>query len=204
VAALDSILTRETNREIQEKAIFALSQHDSRAARQALRRYAERTDIPAELRQNAVFWIGQSDDPENSQFLRGLFSRTQDRELKDKILFSLSQIDDASSARFLGEVARNQSEHIEVRKKALFWLSQKDGFAGTEMAALYGTFTEREIKEQVIFALSQMDDKAAVDKLIDIARREPDRELRKKAIFWLGQSDDPRVADVLAELLTKP
>jgi HEAT repeat protein len=72
------------------------------------------------------------------------------------------------------------------------------------MAALYGTFTEREIKEQVIFALSQMDDKAAVDKLIDIARREPDRELRKKAIFWLGQSDDPRVADVLAELLTKP
>jgi HEAT repeat protein len=204
VAALDSILTRETNREIQEKAIFALSQHDSRTARQALRRYAERSDIPTELRQNAVFWIGQSDDPENAQFLRGLFSRTQDRELKDKILFSLSQIDDASSARFLGEVARNQSEHIEVRKKALFWLSQKDGFGGSEMAGLYGTFTEREIKEQVIFALSQMDDKAAVDKLIDIARREPDRELRKKAIFWLGQSDDPRVADVLAELLTKP
>jgi HEAT repeat protein len=75
---------------------------------------------------------------------------------------------------------------------------------GSDIAALYGTFSDREIKEQLIFVLSQMDDRAAVDKLIDIARREPDRELRKKAIFWLGQSDDPRVAEVLAEILSKP
>ena len=204
VAALDSILAREGDREIQEKAIFALSQHDSRAARQALRRYAERTDIPSDLKQNAVFWIGQSDDPENAAFLRSLFGRTQDTELKDKILFSLSQTDDPASSRFLGEVARNQSESIEVRKKALFWMSQKNGVSGADMAALYGTFSDREIKEQVIFALSQMEDRAAVDKLIDIARREPDRELRKKAIFWLSQVDDPRIADIMAEILTKP
>ena len=204
VTALDSILTRETNREVQEKAIFALSQHDSRAARLALQRFADRTDIPAELRHNAVFWIGQTDDAESAAFLRGLFGRTRDSELKDKILFSLSQTDDAASARFLAEVARNTQEDIEVRKKALFWMSQKDDISGADMAALYGTFTDREIKEQVIFALSQMDDKAAVDKLIDIAWREPDRELRKKAIFWLGQNDDPRVVEILAEILTKP
>jgi HEAT repeat protein len=204
VAALDSILTRENDREVQEKAIFALSQHDSRAARQALRRYADREDIPSDLRKNAVFWLGQTDDPDNAAFLRTLYGKTQDRELKDKILFSMSQNDDAASARFLGEVARNQNEPIELRKQALFWMSQKNGVKGSDIAALYGTFSDREIKEQLIFVLSQMDDRAAVDKLIDIARREPDRELRKKAIFWLGQSDDPRVAEVLAEILSKP
>jgi HEAT repeat protein len=75
---------------------------------------------------------------------------------------------------------------------------------GADIASLYGTFSDREIKEQLIFVLSQKDDKAAIDKLIDIAKREPDRELRKKAIFWLSQSDDPRVAEVLASLLEKP
>jgi hypothetical protein len=43
-----------------------------------------------------------------------------------------------------------------------------------------------------------------MDKLIDIAKREPNQELRKKAIFWLTQTDDPRVVDILAELLEKP
>lgn len=204
VVMLDSILAATDDPEIRDKAVFALSQHDSRAARLSLRRYAERTNISSDIREKAVFWLGQSDDPEDATFLRALFPKVQDHELKDKILFALSQNDDASSGRFLAEVARNTNENIEIRKKALFWMGQRDEVNGAEIATLYGTFSDREIKEQLIFVLSQKDDKAAIDKLIDIARREPDRELRKKAIFWLGQSDDPRVPDILASLLEKP
>lgn len=204
VVALDSILAATDDPEIQDKAVFALSQHDSRAARQSLRRYAERTNISSEIREKAVFWLGQSDDPEDATFLRGLFPRVQERELKEKILFSLSQNDDENSSRFLMDLARNTNEDIELRKKALFWLGQKDDMGGAEIASLYGTFSDREIKEQLIFVLSQKDDKAAIDKLMDIGRREPDRELRKKAIFWLSQSDDPRVVEFLASLLEKP
>ena len=204
VVALDSILATTDDPEIQDKAVFALSQHDSRAARQSLRRYAERTNISSDIREKAVFWLGQSDDPDDAAFLRTLFPKVTDFELKDKILFSLSQNDDAASGKFLAEVARNTNENIELRKKALFWLGQRDETNGAEIATLYGTFTDREIKEQLIFVLSQKDDKASVDKLIDIARREPDKELRKKAIFWLSQSDDPRVTEFLASLLEKP
>jgi HEAT repeat protein len=204
VVALDSILSGSSDPEIQDKAVFALSQHDSRAARQALRRYAERTNISPDIREKAVFWLGQSDDAEDAAFLRALFPKVTDFELKDKILFSLSQNDDAASGKFLADVARNTNENLELRKKALFWLGQRDEMNGAEIATLYGTFTDREIKEQLIFVLSQKDDKASIDKLIDIAKREPDRELRKKAIFWLSQSDDPRVPDILASLLEKP
>jgi HEAT repeat protein len=49
--------------------------------------------------------------------------------------------------------------------------------------------------------LSQRGDKAAADKLFEIAKSDPDKELRKKALFWLGQMDDPRVAEVLQEIL---
>ena len=64
--------------------------------------------------------------------------------------------------------------------------------------------TDRDIREQLIFAYSQRNEKAAVDKLIDIAKTEKDRELRKKALFWLSQSKDPRVAEVLESILSKP
>ena len=203
-AALDSIATGSKDPEIQEKAIFALSQQESPEARRALRRFAERSDISDELRGKAVFWLGQSDDPENAAFLRTLFGRVKDEELKERILFSIGQNDEAGSSKFLAEVARNQAESMETRKKAIFWLGQREETTGADLASIYGTFADREIKEQLLFVLSQKDEKAATDKLIDIAKREPDKELRKKAIFWLGQSNDPRVAEILTELLEKP
>lgn len=203
-AALDSIAITSKDPELQEKAIFALSQQDSPEAARALRRFAERSDISDEVRSRAVFWLGQSDDPENGVFLRTLYGKTTDIELKDRILFGISQQDDPAARKFLLEAARNGNEPLEVRKKAIFWLGQNDETTGAELASLYGTFGDREMKEHLIFVLSQRDDKAATDKLLDIARREPDKELRKRAIFWLSQSDDPRAAEFLAELLEKP
>jgi HEAT repeat protein len=69
---------------------------------------------------------------------------------------------------------------------------------------LYSRISDQEMKEQVIFVLSQRNNSpAAVDKLIDIAKTDKDPELRKKAIFWLGQSRDPRVQQFLIDLINK-
>ena len=66
-------------RALQEKAVFALSQHGSARASQALRTYAERPDLPADLREKAIFWIGQSGGAENEAFLRALYGRLKER-----------------------------------------------------------------------------------------------------------------------------
>ncbi len=60
------------------------------------------------------------------------------------------------------------------------------------------------MKEQLIFVLSQKNDRAAVDKLVEIVQKEQDKELKKKALFWLSQSNDPRVIDLLTQILVKP
>ena len=63
---------------------------------------------------------------------------------------------------------------------------------------------DTDMKEQIIFTLSQrQSERAAIDKLFDIAKNEKDSELRKKAIFWLGQSRDPRVQQFLLDLINK-
>ena len=64
--------------------------------------------------------------------------------------------------------------------------------------------TDRDVREQAVFALSQRPHDEGVPALIRIAREKADPELRKKAIFWLGQSDDPRALALFEELLTKP
>ena len=203
VAALDSLLMESDDRTVQEKAIFALSQHDSYRSAEILRRYVMRNDVPAELRENAIFWLGQSDSRENQQFLRDIYGEVGSDVLKDKIIFSISQQSGAEAGDWLMAIALDQNESIERRKSALFWAGQRDQMPTASLGELYRTMDDREMREQVIFVLSQRHETGAVDALMNIARNETDRELRKKAIFWLGQSDDPRVPDFLLELINR-
>jgi HEAT repeat protein len=200
VEALEEILLESESPELQEKAIFALSQHHSSRSGQILRDYAMREDAPLELREKAIFWLGQQHGAENAQFLRELYGSTESSELRKKIIFSLAQMHDRESGRWLLERAADTDESYEVRKSAIFWAGQA-GVAIADMAEIYDRLPDREMKEQVIFALSQRHEDEAVDKLLDIARNETDTELKKKAIFWLSQSHDPRVAEFLLELI---
>ncbi len=203
VGALDSILRTSTDPGVKEKALFALSQHESPEAQRALRAQAERTDISLDLREKAVFWIGQSGSAEDARYLRGLFGRIKDEELRKKVLFSLSQMGGPENDRWLLDVARNRQEPLEVRKQALFWAGQ-GGASLTDLAGLYDALDDRAMREQLIFVYSQREEPAALDKLLDIARRDPDPEARKKALFWLGQSGDPRAAKALQDIIEQP
>jgi HEAT repeat protein len=203
VSALDSILRTSKDHAIQEKAVFALSQQGSPRAQKALRGYAELPDLSGEIREKAIFWIGQSGGAENDAFLRSLYGRLKDEGLRNKILFSVSQAGGPENGRWLLGVARDGTQPLELRKQALFWAGQ-GGASMTDLSGLYTTMTDRPMREQLIFVYSQREEPAAVDKLLDIAKRDPDPELRKKALFWLGQSDDPRAAKALQDIIEQP
>jgi HEAT repeat protein len=203
VGALDSILRTSKDPAIQEKAVFALSQHGGERANQALRSYAERPDLSVDVREKTIFWIGQSGGAENEAYLRALYGRLKEESLREKVLFSISQAGGAENARWLLGIAKDTRQPLELRKRALFWAGQSDA-SMADLTALYAATPDREMREQLIFVYSQRDEPAAVDKLLDIAKREPDVELRKKALFWLGQSDDPRAAKALQDVIEQP
>ena len=204
VTLLEDVLKSSTDKQIKDKAIFALSQHRSARAGQILRDYAERTSEDSELREQAIFWLGQKRSEDNANYLKGLYSRVRTDALKDKIIFSLSQMRGFGNAEWIMNIALDSKESIEMRKQALFWAGQNGGASTESFAALYDKMTDFEIKEQLIFVLSQRGrDTKAQDKLMDIARNDRDKELRGKAIFWLGQSRDPRVLKLLEDLISK-
>lgn len=200
VSALDSILQMSKDVEIQKKAVFALSQTRSPKAQQIIRDLAGREGADEEVREQAVFWLGQAHDAANADFLKGLYAKTGNAEIKEKILFSISQIRSSSSDQWLMDVATNSKEDLELRKKALFWAGQTKASV-TDLIALYDRMKEPEMREQLIFVYSQRREKEAVDKLMAIAKSDPDKELKKKAIFWLSQSRDPRAAEFLLQVI---
>jgi HEAT repeat protein len=202
VGYLEGLLRDSREERIQDKAIFALSQHESDRSKAILRDFAVQEGGSEKLRGQAIFWLGQGKRGESPEYLRSLYSRVRTEALKDKVIFAVSQQKGAESGKWLLDLVSNRSEPMAMRKKALFWAGQ--GSVSTEMlASLYAKMTEREMKDQMIFALSQKKDAAAIDKLMDIARNDADREARRKAMFWLGQSKDPRVATMLLDIINK-
>ncbi len=201
VEALEGILRDSDDEGLQEKAIFALSQHRSARAGELLRAYALRTDAPEEMRAQAIFWIGQNHAESNSGFLRDLYGRINSDELKEKVIFSLAQQRNQQNATFLLDIATNGRESLEMRKQALFWAGQSGNVPIGRLTQLYDQVDDKEVKDQLIFVFSQNGGTDAIDKLMSIARSDPDVELRKQATFWLGQSKDPRVQAFLLELI---
>ncbi|HJR17872.1 MAG TPA: HEAT repeat domain-containing protein [Gemmatimonadales bacterium] len=203
VQALDSILRLSKDPEIQDKAVFALSQHNKPAAQQALRAYAERADVPEAAREKVIFWLGQTGSAENAAFLRSLYGRLKNQELRKKVVFSLSQMGGPENGKWLLGLARDSSQGIEMRKQALFWAGQ-GGVPIAELTGLYANVADQAMREQLIFVYSQRNEPAALDKLIDIAKKDPNPELRKRALFWLGQSEDSQAVQALQEIIEQP
>jgi len=203
VAALDSILQHGADGALQEKAVFALSQQDSPEASRALRTHLERPGVSDDIKENIIFWLGQERSGENAQYLKDFYAKTTSESLKEKVLFSVSQMGLEENARWLIGIAQNAREPIDIRKNALFWAGQMEEVSFASLAAMYGQVQDREMKEQLIFVYSQREGSEAVDKMLEIARTETDPNLRKTAIFWLSQSRDPRVADFLMEMINK-
>ena len=103
----------------------------ARAAELLLRRIAADDKAPSELREKAVFWLGQPRSAGNAQYLRGLFDKlagapegSSNEAIRQKILFSLSQMRGEGNDEWLLQVATNPKHSVETRKQALFSAGQ--------------------------------------------------------------------------------
>jgi len=190
---------------IRAEAVFWLGQSDDARGRREVRAIAGDAGAPAEVREKAVFSLGEGDaaTADDFRFLRDLFGRVDSRRLQDQILMAMSHSGDKEGRQWLLSVARDENAPVESRKKAIFWAGQGD-IPTADIASTYDAVTNREVKEHTIFVLSQRDDKASTDKLMAIVNDNGDRELRKKALFWLGQKNDPAVTKAISDLVMKP
>ena len=198
---LIQIFDAESDTQIRKKVIFALTQRHSETARAKLFEIA-RNATDKELRQDAIFWVGQRGGDQAADELSSLFDAERDTQIRKKIIFSLSQMNNQKARAKLMAVVRG-GDDAELRAETIFWLAQTGGDNIVDfLSQLYDSEKTIEVKKKIVFSLTQArEKKAALQKLMAIAKSDPSPELRKEAIFWIGQSRDPEAIKFLEDFL---
>jgi hypothetical protein len=134
-------------------------------------------------------------------YLLDLAERSRGSVGKHAILPALLA-DGVDPAPRLLQIGRNTQASREVRKSAIFWVSQSESpiaLAGLK-SLLHDPDTE--IAKQAVFGISQLRTDEAATVLLAMAREDnTPREVRKQAIFWLGQAAGDKATQGLKSLL---
>lgn len=123
--ALDILidLMKTSHSDLKEKIVFSISQHKSERAAPLLIEIAE-SDRDREVRKQAIFWLGQMASKKTLHALGDIIESADETETKEQAVFAISQHADKDEAfDMLMDIAKN-NPNPEVRKKAIFWLSQ--------------------------------------------------------------------------------
>lgn len=133
---------------------------------------------------NLIFWIGKIPSQNALNYLDQVYLKTRSDKLKEKVIFAYYVNDKETAYKRLVFMAKNDTDH-DMRKKAIFWLSQK---AGEKVQELFNQIVysddDLKVRESAVFALYQMKDEASLKRIVKSSN---DYRIRKKALFWLGQ-----------------
>jgi len=206
VPQLEELLRTADDERSQRSAISALGAIDSDAARRAVRAIIERNDANARVRYEAI--LSLSRDRENRvisvddmNYLRGLYSKMPTNQLKEAVLTSVSRVPAPENEQFLLSIARNVNEPVSLRASALQRLGRMETVKVADIARLYEVADSRSMREQILQALSQRKESEAVDKMIEIAKRDTDPQIRRYAINLLGRSNNERAKQYIQAFL---
>jgi hypothetical protein len=203
LAFLDGIFLGHPDDDVREKMLFVLSRHDDPGVYDLLRRTALK-DRAGDVRQQAVFWLGTIPDGRSLAGLKEIFRESRQAGIREQVVFALSLRKEKDAVVEMIRIAREDRDD-SVRGKAVFWLGQKASAESVKaLKDIVSEPTEEDkIKEQAVFAISQLPKNKSVPLLLDIARNHKNPSVRKKAIFWLGQTDDPAALKLFEEILLK-
>ncbi|HYD51036.1 MAG TPA: HEAT repeat domain-containing protein [Gemmatimonadaceae bacterium] len=186
---------------LAREALEALARSGDPRARDHLRAVVQRADLPEALLVVAVRGLAREyATARDAALLRGGYARLQGERVRQAVLTSLAELGGSENARWLLDVARRTDERPPLRRQALH-AAVKAGAPTVELARLYDG-ADPTLREQLLPVYAESGERAAVDRLIAVARNLDD-PLRRRAIQHLGRVDDPRVKALLAELAVR-
>ncbi|HJQ19901.1 MAG TPA: HEAT repeat domain-containing protein [Gemmatimonadaceae bacterium] len=206
VPQLEDMVKTSTDEQSQRAAVYALSVIDSDRGRRALRALIERPDVAERVRYEAVLSLsrerdGRSVSADDLAYLRSLYGKLTEPRIREAVLTSLSRVDTPENRQFLVAVVRDQNEQPSLRISAMQRLGRMQSMSASDIASLYAVADARSLREQILYALSQRKEAEAIDKLIDIARKDTDPAIRRVAISLLARSNNDRAKKLLQDII---
>jgi HEAT repeat protein len=109
-----------------EEALFAATLAREAVIWPDLLNIAQNQEVDSDLRQQAVFWLGQlAGDKATEGLVNILEDDDEDLEVREHAIFALSHRDPHGCIPHLSRIACT-SKHPQLREQALFWLAKID------------------------------------------------------------------------------
>jgi len=209
VPMLEDLLKTSTDERTQRSAVTALGSIDTDKARKAIHTIIERTDVLERVRIDAIQSLARDRDnrmmsADDMQYLRALYAKVETQRLKEAVLSAVGRVETAENEQFLLGIARTETESPSLRAAALQRLGRMQTVSLNEIGKLYEAADSRSMREQVLQALSQRQEPEAIDKLVEVAKKDTDYNIRRYAIQLLSRSNNPKALQGIRDLLEKP
>jgi hypothetical protein len=200
---LESAFPKAEGEHLKTTLLFLASCHSGPRGYAFLKKTAMGSEA-VKVRESAVFWLGNFGDARSLADLKEIYGQEKSAALKKQIVFAVQLSKTPEATAELIRIARSDAD-MEIRKSAVFWLGQK---ASAESVKALKDIVEAKddsagLKDQAVFAISQLPKDKSVPMLIDIAKTNGSPSVRKKAIFWLGQSGDEAALKFFEDILLK-
>ena len=123
-----SVMFNDKNADVREHAAFALAQSEAPRAAADLIRLGT-TDSSTEVRGQAWFWLAHMGALDAEHAIFAALRKEADEDVRERAIIALSRLPDERATRALIAAAEDRSLSRELRKRAVFWLSQSESDA---------------------------------------------------------------------------
>jgi HEAT repeat protein len=86
-----------------------------------------------------------------------------------------------------------------VKMTAISWAAES-GASVDQLRALYEQVKDPDLREQILFGYSRIDDPASTRELLRVARSDDASRLRGKAVYWLGERASESIAGKVGDI----
>ncbi len=197
---LIKVAETEPDRELRREAIDGLGDSRDPSSLKALEKIINDQNSDSEIQREAVDALGQKEKDEAVPLLIKIAKTHGNAEVRREAIDQLGEIPGQLS--FLINVARNESENLDLRKEAINAIGESaEADSIKTLQSLYSAITSREVKREILDAISESQDReAALNFLLKVARSDSDQDIRQEALSGLGEMNDDRAIDALSEL----
>ena len=202
LATLEDLLKNDQDERIQRAAVRALNSSDNVHARTSMRALIDRKDAPMNLRIEAINSFGSDrTTTDDAAYLRGLYAKADNDQMKDAILSALSRIGGAENDQFVLAIAKNPNESSRIRSSALSRLSRSPTVTTADLGKIYDAADTYDVRSRIVQIFSSRKDPESADKLIDIAKTSTVPQIKKEALNALMRRNDPRATQLFMDIL---
>ena len=202
MATLEDLLKNDQDERIQRAAIRALNASDNVHARTSMRALIDRKDAPMNLRVEAInSFSSDRTTNDDAAYLRGLYPRAENDQMKDAILNALSRIGGSDNDQFILSIAKNPNESSRIRSSAISRLSRSPTITTADLGKIYDAADSYDVRSRIVQILGTRKDPESADKLIDITKNSTVPQIKREALQAIMRRNDPRAAQLLNDII---